>query len=121
MQPVKRKDAPRLARPAVRYWKGKAPKGIAEAQGSDSDSDNASQDVELADVPIGGLGADDNEDEGEGEEEEEEGEGEEGVLQRQKVQRTMNVAIRNVNISKEGKVIVDGKEESGRTIMEQGS
>ncbi|KAF8491302.1 splicing factor, Prp19-binding domain-containing protein [Gautieria morchelliformis] len=112
MQPVKKKDAPRLARPAVRYWKGKAPKGIAEAQGSDSDSDNASQGVDLTDVPIGGLDASDIEDD---EEEEEE------VPQQHRAQKTMNVALRNVNISKEGKVIVDGKEESGRTIMEQES
>ena len=32
----------------------------------------------------------------------------------------MNVALRNVDISKEGRVIVYGREESGRMILEQG-
>ena len=114
MQPVKKKDAPRLARPAVRYWKGKAPKGIADAQDSDSDTDNVPQDTEPTDVPIGGLDAGNSEQEDEEEEEE-------TVVPQQKVQKTMNVALRSVNISKEGKVIVDGKEESGRTIAEQGT
>ena len=109
MQPVRKKDAPRIARPALRYWKGKAPKGVAEAQDSDSDTDNAPQNVEPTDVPIDGLDASDNE------------EDEENIVPQQKVPKTMNVALRNVNISKEGKVIVDGKEESGRTLVEQGT
>ncbi|KAF8588464.1 hypothetical protein K439DRAFT_1645454 [Ramaria rubella] len=111
MDPVRRKDAPRAPRPVVRYWKGKAPKGVVEAQDSDSDSDNAPQDVEPADVPIGDLDAGDNDDEEEEEEED--------AVTRKKIQKTMNVALKDVDISKEGKVIVGGKEESGRTLVEQ--
>ena len=47
---------------------------------------------------------------------------EEGLYVRQQVQkgpaRGINVARRDVNISKEGKVIVGGKEELGRTAAE---
>ena len=100
MQPARKTDAPRIARPAVRYWKGKAPKGVVEVHESDSDSDNVPQDAEPIDIPIGDVDEDD------------------GVPQK-KVQKSMNVALRNVDISKEGKVIVDGKTESGRTIVEQ--
>jgi hypothetical protein len=111
MQPVRKKDAPRIARPAVRYWKGKAPKGVAEAQDSDSDAE-APQNAEPTDVPIHDLNGGEND---------EDDEDDESVVPRRKVPKSMNVALRNVNISKEGKVIVDGKEESGRTIVEQGA
>jgi len=92
----------------VRYWKGKAPKGVVEVHESDSDSDNVPQDAEPIDIPIGDVddGGDEDVDE------------DDGVPQK-KVQKSMNVALRNVDISKEGKVIVDGKTESGRTIVEQ--
>ncbi|KAF8905155.1 splicing factor, Prp19-binding domain-containing protein [Mucidula mucida] len=39
-----RKPAPRLARPAARYWKGKAPKGVAEVD-SDSDAEDEAEDI----------------------------------------------------------------------------
>lgn len=110
MQPARKKDAPRIARPAVRYWKGKAPKGVVEVHESDSDSDNPPQDAEPIDVPITGV-----EDDGEDEEADKE-----DIVPQMKVQKSMNVALRNVDISKEGRVIVDGREESGRTIVEQG-
>ena len=108
MQTSRKKDAPRLARPAARYWKGKVPKGVAEAQDSDSDYDEETQEQQAEDVPIGDISAD-------------EGEEDELVVQEQKteIKKSMNVALRNVNISTEGKVVVDGREESGRTIMEQ--
>lgn len=55
-----RKQAPRLARPAARYWKGKLPKGITQPQ-HDSDSDdneeegeNGEEVEEEGDVLIGG-------------------------------------------------------------------
>jgi len=113
MQSTRKKDAPRLARPAARYWKGRAPKGVAETQDSDSDYEEEAQEQEEGDVPIGDVSAD------EGEEEEDDG----GIVIQKKseVKKAMNVALRNVNISTEGKVIVDGKEESGRTAMEQGA
>ena len=34
-----KKQAPRLARPAIRYWKGKAPKGAADVNESDSEAE----------------------------------------------------------------------------------
>ncbi|KAF8525228.1 microfibrillar-associated protein MFAP1, Zn finger, CCHC type protein [Hysterangium stoloniferum] len=112
MQPAKKKDAPRLARPLVRYWKGKAPKGIAEMQDSDSDYDETAQETEPGDEPIADL-------EGDGDEVEDT---EEGIpIQTATMRKTMNVALKNVNISKEGKVIVAGKEESGRTLQERGA
>ncbi|KAJ7293878.1 microfibrillar-associated protein MFAP1, Zn finger, CCHC type protein, partial [Mycena rebaudengoi] len=109
-----RKQAPRLARPAARYWKGKAPKGVIDAGDSDdSDAEDA------------GSGAGDDEgvvDIG-GEQDivsdaEEEDESAPRPLQRQPP-KAMNVALRDVNISTDGKVIVAGREESGRTAVEE--
>ena len=100
-----RKQAPRLARPAVRYWKGKAPKGVADV---DSDSDaNAEEEqrsyLEEGDVPIDEEEVDDLE-----------------LRQQPKVAapKALNIALRDVEVSKEGKVIVAGREESGRTLEE---
>lgn len=103
-----RKPAPRLARPAARYWKGKAPKGVVDV---DSDSDHEEEQVmeEEGDVDIGGdqdiVGEDD----------------EEMQLRKdpQKSKKLMNVTLKDVNISKDGKVIVAGREESGRTLVEE--
>ena len=53
-----RKQAPRLAKPAIRYWKGKAPKGLIEVN-SDSDVEEPSN-FEEGDIPIN----DHDEDEG---------------------------------------------------------
>jgi microfibrillar-associated protein 1 len=103
-----RKQAPRLPQPASRYWKGKAPKGAADVQ-SDSDYEGEEEPIdEQADVPL--TGAQVIEDD----------EPEEVVLlpTGQKEVKTMSVSLRDVNISKEGKVIVAGREESGRTVEE---
>lgn len=102
-----RKQAPRLARPAARYWKGKAPKGVAEV---DSDSDEEASDVEEeGDILIGGdqdIVQEDDED----------------LPTAQHVSKakikSMNVSLKDVNISKDGKVIVAGRDESGRTALE---
>ncbi|KAJ7630428.1 splicing factor, Prp19-binding domain-containing protein [Roridomyces roridus] len=94
-----RKQAPRLAAPAVRYWKGKAPKGALEQ--ADSDSEQEEEDAEDI-VP-----EDDEEDEA----------SRPPVPLAQK--KSMNVALRDVNISTDGKVIVAGREESGRTLEEE--
>lgn len=101
-----------MPRPAARYWKGKAPKGADAAQ-SESDEDEVVEeqeakdegDVLIRDVEFG-EDADD-----------------EGTLEvRPAVERqakgTISVALKDVNVSKEGKVIVGGKEESGRTAAE---
>ena len=104
-----RKPAVRLPKPAARYWKGKAPKG-ADALPSDSeDEDEEEQQLEEGDEAIETI---------------EEDEEEEGLEVRQTVQkgaaRGINVALRDVNISKDGKVIVAGREEVGRTEAEIG-
>jgi len=104
-----RKQAPRLARPAVRYWKGKAPKGVADA---DSDSDveeEAPSHLEEGDVPLDGHEVD---------------EGDFGDLSTKQekirvVPKAINIALKDVSVSKEGKVIVAGREESGRTVLEE--
>jgi hypothetical protein len=107
-----KKQAPRLARPAARYWKGKAPKGVAEVD-SDSDDEGHEQDVlaEDGDVPVSGEQEFlDNDDEGE------------DIPLRAEAKpnvKSMNVTLRDVNISKDGKVIVAGREESGRTEVEE--
>ncbi|KAG5649937.1 hypothetical protein H0H81_001398 [Sphagnurus paluster] len=109
MENKARKQAPRLARPAARYWKGKAPKGVVDAE-SDSEDEGAVQSMEEeGDVPMGGD-QDIVDDE------------EEDMPLRTDVKvaaKSMNVALKDVNISKDGKVIVAGREESGRTAVEE--
>jgi microfibrillar-associated protein 1 len=111
MSSATRRQAPRLARPAARYWKGKAPKGVdlAAAQ-SDSDEDQEGQQEarpEPGDEAVGEfVGSDDEE--------------EELVpATRTTAKKSMNLALKDVSISKEGKVIVAGREESGKTTLEQ--
>ncbi|KAH9916753.1 splicing factor, Prp19-binding domain-containing protein [Epithele typhae] len=113
MSSAPRKPATRLARPAARYWKGKAPKGADAA--SDSDEDEEMQDEERAeeegDVLIHDVGEGDDDDEPE----------ELPVRREPALKATkgaISVALRDVNISTDGKVIVSGKEESGRTAAE---
>lgn len=107
MSAASRKQAPRLARPAARYWKGKAPKGVADAP-SDSDEEDEPEVEEEGDVLIGGdqdIVEEDDVD----------------VPTRKdpaKAVKSMNVSLRDVNISKDGKVTVAGREESGRTALE---
>ena len=105
-----RKQAPRPARPAGRYWKGKAPKGAADLSSSDESDDGGEVPQEEGDVAFAGeqefLHA-----EYDGDEEEEQG------RKGQKAGK-MSVALKNVNISKEGKVLIDGRQEVGRTEME---
>ena len=49
-----RKQAPRLARPVTRYWKGKAPKRVPEVD-ADSEGEGIQQPLgEDSDVPIVG-------------------------------------------------------------------
>jgi microfibrillar-associated protein 1 len=58
-----RKQAQRLPRPAVRYWKGKAPKG-ADPQASDSElEEEEAQSNDVQDIPITSHEADEDEDE----------------------------------------------------------
>ncbi|KAF8213687.1 splicing factor, Prp19-binding domain-containing protein [Mycena galopus ATCC 62051] len=104
-----RKQAPRLARPAVRYWKGKAPKDVDVDADSDSDEEEVQEVAEEGDVDIGGdqdIVSEDDEDV------------KPVPVVQKPATKAMNVALRDVNISKDGKVIVAGREESGRTAME---
>ncbi|OAX43640.1 hypothetical protein K503DRAFT_789395 [Rhizopogon vinicolor AM-OR11-026] len=105
-----RKHTVKPTHAAGRYWKGKAPKGAAEFP---SDSDEEDEEPELqeeGDVLIAG------------EQDIVEEEDEEGTLPvkagQGRVAKTMNLSLKDVNISKEGKVIVAGREESGRTKLE---
>ena len=107
-----RKPAARLPRPAARYWKGKAPKGAGEVSSDDSDYDEAAEaqePEEEGDVLIQDITGDD---------EDESRLDVRQAQQKPKTTKAINVALRDVNISKEGKVIVAGKEESGRTQAE---
>jgi microfibrillar-associated protein 1 len=100
-----RKAAPRPAKPVAVYRRGRAPKGVAEvASESDSDEEAQEQVGEEGDVPIN-----DEEDEDDG------GLNVQSQLQLQA--KSMNIALKDVDI-KDGKVIVAGREESGRTVME---
>ncbi|KAJ8520646.1 hypothetical protein ONZ45_g2592 [Pleurotus djamor] len=109
-----RKQAPRPAKPVGRYWKGKAPKGAAELD-SDSDADEDNNDaLEPGDVDIAG-----DQDVGGTDEEEEEDMQLKSTIGRDTKIKAMNVTLRDVNISRDGKVIVAGREESGRTQMEE--
>ncbi|KAF5355660.1 hypothetical protein D9756_003977 [Leucocoprinus leucothites] len=115
MATVPRKQAPRLPRPAARYWKGKAPKGIAEVE-SDSDIDEDTQEFEFqedGDVQIRDVA--DIEMSGSGEEEE----GMQIPKTRVDIKgKNISVALKDVSVSKEGTVIVAGRLESGKTEME---
>ncbi|KAJ7151582.1 microfibrillar-associated protein MFAP1, Zn finger, CCHC type protein [Mycena filopes] len=107
-----RKQAPRLARPAARYWKGKAPKGVVDADSDSDEQDARSVGEEEGDVDIGG------DQDIVPEEEDEDGDAR-PVPVVQRATKAMNVALRDVNISKDGKVIVAGREESGRTARKR--
>lgn len=65
MSAAPRKPAPRLARPAARYWKGKAPKGVdaTAVDSDDSDVEEAQEVEEEGDVLIRDLAGDEEEDE----------------------------------------------------------
>lgn len=104
-----RKQAPRLPRPAVRYWKGKAPRGVAEVN-SDSDvEEETPSHLEEGDVPL-----DDHE-------VDEDDFGNLSTIQEKTsfAPKAINIALKDVSVSKEGKVIVAGREESGRTALEE--
>lgn len=99
---ARKKQVARPARPAARYWKGKAPKG-ADALSSDSDEDEGQEEgdeVEEGDEPIEDVEDDD------------------GLEVRERVAKgagKINVALKDVSISREGKVLIAGKEEVAGT------
>lgn len=108
---VRKHTTARPTKAAGRYWKGKAPKGVAEAPSDSEEEEDQEQVQEEGDVPIGG------------EEDFVKEEEEESLPTRPtetKSARALNVSLKDVNISRDGKVIVAGREESGRTLMEEG-
>jgi len=111
MATTARKQAPRLAKPVGRYWKGKAPKDAAGLPSDESDEEKEVIPQEEGDIAFSGEQEFLHTEYDEEEEEEEQG---------RKGHRTgkMSVALKNVNISKEGKVIIAGRQEVGRTEAE---
>lgn len=109
-----RKHTSKPTRAAGRYWKGKAPKGAAEYPSDSNEDDEEQLEVQEGDVLIGGEQDIVREDENE-----------ETTLPvktgQGRVVKAMNLALKDVNISKDGKVIVAGREESGRTKLEEGA
>lgn len=108
MSTATRKPAPRLPRPAIRYWKGKAPKGVEDVRDSDSESEGGEQEeMQEGDVAIGGEDLD--------VEDEEEALPVKFIPAAARSGGEMQVKLKDVNISKDGKVIVAGRIESGKT------
>ncbi|KAH9060797.1 splicing factor, Prp19-binding domain-containing protein [Lactarius vividus] len=97
-----RKQAPRPAKPTGRYWKGKAPKGAADipSSGSEEEDDERQVPEEEGDIAFAG------------EQEFLHAASDEEGDQSHKVQKPgkMNVSLKNVNISEEGRVLISGKE-----------
>jgi microfibrillar-associated protein 1 len=107
-----RRPAPRLARPAERYWKGKLPKNVDNfQQNSDSEEEtNEHEETDLVqDVPIGTVGSDEDDEAPP-----------RSTVPAKGPQKTMNVALKDVKISSEGRVTVAGRTESGKTKQEEG-
>lgn len=101
-----------MARPAARYWRGKAPKNVVEGV-SDSEEEDQPELEQEADVNIGGEQEIIQEDDEEQEEQD-------MPLKKESLKsKSMNIALRDVNISRDGKVIVAGREESGKTALEE--
>jgi len=109
MSSAPRKPAQRLARPAARYWKGKAPKGADEVLSDSDEEEELQQPEEEGDIQIG------DQDFGQ---EEDEDEAPIRAAAKPVVTKSVNIALKAVNISKDGRVIVAGREESGRTELE---
>lgn len=102
-----KKPAPRLARPAHRYYKGKAPKDAGDALSSDEEEPERDLQVEADEEAIGSFGDDDAEN---------------FIAPKSAIEKNLKplrVALGNVEV-KDGRVIVDGQLESGRTLVEQG-
>ena len=113
MSSAVRKQAPRPARPAARYWKGKAPKGVDVTALSESEDEEEQNELqEEGDVSMAG-------DQLVKEEDDEEEDMQMRTVAQKATAKTMNVTLKDVNISKDGKVIVAGREESGRTLEEE--
>jgi microfibrillar-associated protein 1 len=113
MSSAPRKPAPRAPKPVGRYWAGKAPKGARDIDSDDDEEDDApAQDLDQPDIALAGeqdiVPADDDEDELV------------AAPAAYKPAKPMNLTLKDVNISREGKVIVAGRQESGRTLEEQG-
>ena len=104
MQTARKPAAPRPARAAGRYWKGKAPKGVDASALSDSDSDavpeEAGEDQEAIDEEEFELGGRDEGD----------------ASQVKKGVAKMSVTLRDVDV-RDGKVYVGGQEEDEEGML----
>ena len=114
MATVTRKQAPRPAIPVARYRRGKAPKGAVELSDSDEEEQEVAEneEEEEEDLPLAAVEADDDDSEDEDEEN-----GKVARATGKGAAGKMSIALKDVDI-KDGKVIVAGREESGRTAME---
>jgi len=89
---------------AGRYWKGRAPKGVEAV----SESEEEEQQLEQGDVPVGGEHDVVDKDESE--------EDEDLPTKTLPVKGSrIQVTLKDISISREGKVIAAGRDESGRT------
>lgn len=93
---------------AGRYWKGRAPKGVEAVSESEEEEQQLEQD---GDVPVGGehdvVDKDESEDE-------------DLPTKTLPVKGSrIHVTLKDISISREGKVIVAGRDESGRTTKEE--
>ncbi|KAF8323145.1 hypothetical protein DL93DRAFT_2147213 [Clavulina sp. PMI_390] len=115
MSSAKRPTAPRQARPAQRYFPGKALRGV-DAASSDSDSDDAAEQPQLeeGDVSYGGDQLVEDQDD---DDDDEVPSGTSRAVTGKAPTKAMNVSLKQVNIT-DGKVIVAGQLESGRTEVE---
>ncbi|KIY66805.1 hypothetical protein CYLTODRAFT_437293 [Cylindrobasidium torrendii FP15055 ss-10] len=94
MSTAPRKAAPRLAKPAARYWKGKAPKGVAAEVESDSEEEQEEGEEEQE----GDVLIDDVE---KGADEDEEDEDLPTGQTRAAPTKAINVALQDIDLSKE--------------------
>ena len=101
MSSAPRKPAQRLARPAARYWKGKAPKGADEVLSDSDEEEELQQPEEEGDVQIGDQDF---------EQEEDEDEPPIRAAPKPVVTKSVNLLVRAV-ISKDGRVIPAGRTE----------
>ncbi|KAL4068400.1 splicing factor, Prp19-binding domain-containing protein [Scleroderma yunnanense] len=105
-----RKHAKGPTKAVGRYWKGKAPKGVDAV--SESDEEEEQVPGQEGDVPVGGEHDVLHEDGSE--------EDEDLPMRILPVKSSrINLALKDVSISREGRVIVAGREESGRTVKEE--
>lgn len=102
MSSAPRKPAQRLARPAARYWKGKAPKGADEVLPDSDEEEELQQPEEEGDIQIGDQDF---------EQEEDEDETPIRAVAKPVVTKSVNLLVRAV-IDKDGRLVPARNEEA---------